>query len=255
MSNSKSVSRRKNAGEHWIVWTAILAAIFVLIVVSSVLVIKRSVFLGVSGAKDGFSDAYENACDSTYQQFWETAYNISEESHHVSNDVAISISSVKEKSNLEVLKVSDVVYIISDADDTKSGTTSWLKVNGTGVFTVNLTAAEYLVDNNRHYVLVRIPSPVLDSDNISIDSFESLFYKENKMNFSNSVQNGERLAQAQLNEARQQIQEDFLASENYDKIAKSSAESMIVALIKGLNSDISDLQVNVEFYKTEANMG
>ena len=68
------------------------------------------------------------------------------------------------------------------------------------------------------------------------------------MNFSNSVQSGERLAQAQLNEAQQQIQEDFLASENYEKIAKTSAESMVEALIKGLNSEISDLQVQVEFY-------
>lgn len=248
MNNSISVPRRKKAGDNWIIWTAILAAVLILICVSSILVIKRSVSLGVSGAKDGFANGYETARNSTYQQFYDTAYQISEDSHHVSNEVAISISTVKEKSNLEVLKVSDVVYIITDAGDTKSGTTSWLKVNGTGIFTVNLTAAEYLVDNNRHYVLVRIPAPVLDTDNISIDSFESLFYKENKMNFSNSVQSGERLAQAQLNEAQQQIQEDFLASENYEKIAKTSAESMVEALIKGLNSEISDLQVQVEFY-------
>lgn len=248
MSNATNLSRRKKAGDHWIIWTVILAIALILILVSSVLIVRRSVALGVSGAKDSFSDSYENARSDTYQKFWDTAYHIAEESHHVSNDVAISISAVKEKSSLEVLKVSDVVYIVSDAEDTKSGTTSWLKVNGTGVFTVNLTAAEYLVDNNRHYILVRIPSPILDPDNISIESVESLFYKENKWSPDNSVQSGEQLAQAQLNEAQQRIQEDFLENENYDKIAKASAKSMVSALIKGLNSDIDDLQVNVEFY-------
>ena len=157
MSINTNISRRKKVGDNWIVWTIVLAIVLVLICILSVLIIKRSIFLGVTGVKDGFSDAYEDARLDTYQQFRDTAYKISEEAHHVSNDVAISISAVKEKSNLEVLKVSDVVYIITDSEDTKSGTTSWLKVNGTGVFTVNLTAAEYLVDNYRHYVLVRIP--------------------------------------------------------------------------------------------------
>lgn len=249
MNNSNSISSRKTVGDNWLVWSVILTTILLVICVASIFVIKHSIALGVSSAQEGFADAYSEARSDSYQKFWDAAYNISEQSHHVSNDVAISISAVKEKNNLEVLKISDIVYIVTESEDTKSGTTSWLKVSGTGVFTVNLTAAEYLVDNCRQYILVRIPLPVLESENISVDSAESLFYKENKWNPSNSIQNGEQLARAQLNEAQQKIQEDFLANEEYTKLAKSSAISMISALIRSLNSDIEGLQVEVEFYK------
>lgn len=246
MSNAKSTSHRKTHDNGWLIWSVILSVILVIICVASIFVIKRSVILGVSAAKDRFSDVYSSARTDTYQDFWDTAYRISEASHHVKNDVAISIGAVKEKSNLEVLKVSDAVYIVTDAKDTKSKTTSWLKVNGTGVFTVNLTAAEYLVDNSRRYILVRIPMPILDS--ISIDSFEPLLFNEKKWNRNNSVKNGEDLAQEQLREARQEIQNDFLKNQDYTTYAKNSAKSMIPALIKGLNPDIPDLQVEVEFY-------
>ena len=101
-----------------------------------------------------------------------------------------------------------MVYIIDDGTETESGTTSWLKVSGTGVFTVNLTAAEYVIDNERHYVLVRVLKPVLDSSNISIENFETLYFSENVWRNDNSVRSGEILARNQLSEAKQKIQED-----------------------------------------------
>ena len=64
----------------------------------------------------------------------------------------------------------------------------------------------------------------------------------------NSVKSGEDLAKNQLSEAKQNIQEDFEANEQYSKLAEASTQSMLSALIRGVNPDIEDLEVEVEFY-------
>ena len=246
MSNRKISSKKKS---RWIVWTIILALFLCIIVIASIFVVRYSISKGITTASNAFLGAFEDAKDDTYSQFHDAAYELAEKGHHVSNDVTISISSIKERSSLEVLSVSDVVYIFTDAE-TKSGTTSWLKVTGTGKFTVNLTSAEYVVDSERRHVLVRVPRPELDSKNISIDNVETLLFKENKWNvIDNSVKSGHELAQNQVSEARQRIQMDFEENEQYAKFAESSTVSMLSALIKGFNPDVEDLVVNVEFYE------
>ena len=246
MSNRRATSSKKSGG--WIALSIIFALILIGIAGYSYYFIRHSISNGVSTAKDSFLSAYADTREETYAQYHDLAFEVSEAEHHVSNDVTISISAIKEKSILEVLRVSDVVYIIDDGTETESGTTSWLKVSGTGVFTVNLTAAEYVIDNERHYVLVRVLKPVLDSSNISIENFETLYFSENVWRNDNSVRSGEILARNQLSEAKQKIQEDFEANEQYSKLAETSTESMLAALIRGINPDILDLQVVVEFY-------
>ena len=246
MSNRRSTSSQKGGG--WIALSIIFALILIGIAGYSYYFIRYSISNGVSTARDSFLSAYADTREETYAQYRDLAFEVSEAKHHVSNDVTISISAIKEKSVLEVLRVSDVVYIIDDGTETESGTTSWLKVSGTGVFTVNLTAAEYVIDNERHYVLVRVPKPVLDSSNISIENFETLYFSENVWRNDNSVRSGEILARNQLSETKQKIQEDFEANEQYSKLAETSTQSMLAALIRGINPDIPDLQVVVEFY-------
>ena len=100
-------------------------------------------------------------------------------------------------------------------------------------------------------MLVRVPKPVLDSSNISIDNFETLYFAENIWRSDNSVKSGEALARNQLSEAKQRIQEDFEVNEQYSKLAEASTESMLAALIKGINPEVENLQVEVEFYYIE----
>lgn len=247
MSSRKVPSKQKSS---WIAWTIILSLVLVAIAGASFYVVRFSIENGISIAKDSFLSSYSAAKDETYNQYHDIAFQYSEAKYHVSNEVTISIHAVKEKSALEVLRVSDVVYIISDSEDTKSGTTAWLKVPGTGVFTVNLTAAEYVIDNDRHSVLVRVPQPELDSNNIAIDAekIEVLHFSEKVWSVDSSMRSGEELIRNQLSEAMQRIQEDFEANEQYSKLAQASAEAMIKALIKGINPDIADLEVRVEFY-------
>lgn len=207
---------------------------------------------GIKKGCEAAQTAFEESCSETsseiYDRFREYAYASAEAEHHVSNRVSISVGQVKEKAELEVLKVSDVVYIITDSSETKNGTVSWLKVHGKGMFTVNLAAAEIIVDNDRRYVLIRVPSPELNETTIELDEFELLHFEEQKWRRGNSIGAGEKLADAQRKEAKQRIQEDFKASIDYTEYAKNSTQYMLAALIKGFNPDVEDLEVDVEFY-------
>ena len=246
--SARKVSSASKGGK-WIVWTVCLVLLLFLTVLGSILVIRYSIAYGVTTAKETFIETYTNTRKETYKHFYELVFGISEKEHHVHNDVTINVKDIKEKSELEVLYVSDVVYIIEDEADTPSGTATWLKVPGTGVFTVNLAASEFIIDNGRSHILVRSPKPAFDSESISIDlnNVERLYFSQ-KWNSENTAKTGESLAREHLSEASSLIQEDFEAEEQYFIMAKSSAESMIRALLKGLNPDVPDLQVDVEFF-------
>ena len=245
MSKKKESSTNNSS---WISLSVVFVVVMFIVLLASIVIVRYSIKKGVSTATDSFQEAYKESREDTYTKYKDMAYKMSESGYHVSNRVAISINAVKEKSELNVLRVNDVVYIITEKNETKSGTSSWLKVSGKGVFSVNMTAAEYVVDNTRRHVLVRVPRPVIDSSNISIDKTEILHFKENKWNSENSVKSGEDLARDQLGEAKQKIQEDFESNEQYAKLAESSTTSILEALIKGINPDIEDLNVEVEFY-------
>lgn len=177
------------------------------------------------------------------------SYNFAEARNHVKNRGLISIESIQEKADLEVLKVSDVEYITNEKTEDK--VTSWLEVPGTGVFTVNLSMGEFIIDDMRHYVLARVPKPEIKTYNIDInqEKINILAYQNNHWFFDNgSVDEGESIAQRQLSEAKTKIQEDILSNERYFEIAKSSAESIIKQLIRSLNENIPDIDIEIEFY-------
>lgn len=177
------------------------------------------------------------------------SYNMGEASNHVKNRGTISIESVQEKAELEVLKVSDVEYITNEKKEDK--VTSWLEVPGNGVFTVDLSMSEFIVDDARHYVLARVPKPEINAENIEIETqkVKIIAYENNHWVFDNgSVEEGEELVRKQLSEAQTKIQEDIQSNERYFDIAQTSARNNIKQLIKSLNEDIPSLDIEVEFF-------
>lgn len=201
---------------HWLLVTVILAFVALLVIISSI-------------------------------KLW--SYNMGEASNHVKNSGTIGVESVQEKAELEVLKVSDVEYITNNKSEDK--VTSWLEVPGNGVFTVDLSLSEFVVDDARHYVLVRVPKPEIQAENIEIDTqkVKILAYENNHWVFDNgSVEEGEKLVLNQLSEAQTKIQEDIQSNERYFEIAQTSARNNIKQLIKSLNEDVSDLDIEVEFF-------
>ena len=153
---------------------------------------------------------------------------------------------MKETANLEVLNVSDTEYIVSEDKDNGKGITSWLEVPGQGTYIVNLQAAEFIVDNEREYVLVRAPYPEITNISIDYGNVKKLLFKNNIFDDSYSV--GEDLARAQLNSADLLIKKEFASNQHFYLSAQDAAVSSIQCLVKQLNPKLPDLTVDVEFY-------
>ena len=202
---------------------------------------SATVAKGIAAANDAYSSSRVDTEKSVYQMFYDAA----EARYHVRNEEAISVDNIREKANLEVLKVCDVEYIIQEGDKNNKGITSWLEVPGEGMFTVDLETSEFIVDNQHRHITARIPNPVLSECRVIYQDVVTLEFKNNA--FHDSIRDGEDLAKKQLNEAYMKIMTEFTSNPKFFLAARSSAEKMVVNLIKSVNPDIPDLTVEVDF--------
>lgn len=101
-------------------------------------------------------------------------------------------------SRLEVLRDSDSEFVIENAKDNDQNIPSWLEVQGIGVFTADLEAAEFIRDDVRQYVLVRLWKPELTDCTIEGTGKS---YWHNDL-FNDSVKIDFQLSQHQMCEVR-----------------------------------------------------
>ena len=200
--------------------------------------------VGANALKDKFDTEYTAKKDDVAalvtDAFWESA----EEKYHVKNTVAIEIGTIREMLLLEVLKVSDVEYIVQEEDS--NNILSWLEVPGEATFVVDLEAGEYIIDEERAHVTIRLPYPELSNVKINYGGVKKLLFKDDIFDGSYSV--GEALARQQLSEAELLIKREFMSNQNYYLNAQKAASAMIENLVCQLNPEVVDLEVTVEFY-------
>lgn len=227
----------------WRIVTIVSIALIAIFVMVNVLLSTLFVQNAARGAKEGYKDGKQSAYDDVYNRYESLSHDTAEKLNHVKNRGFISVDGISKPANLEVLKVSDVVFVYTDASSTNQ---SWLQIPGTGMFIVDLTMGEYIVDNEHQHVLVRVPAPVFDAERISIDlsSVEILDSELKKGNVSDGV----KLAQQQIADGERAIQEDIEANQMYFKYAREAAKTQISNLIVAMNPDIPDLSVDVDFY-------
>lgn len=225
--------------------------LYILIGIVAVILLNS---LGKTAVK-AFAKAKTAEEENTYNNYYEASFAKAEKEYHVSNRVKIQVDSVKEKASLDVLEVSSVADIIDDGTENDQGAISWLEATGTGVFVVDLAAGEYLVDQERNRVLVRVPEPKFDR--LKISKTEQKLFKDNTIKIlgtfqfnDGSTQAGEALAQKQRIQANTQLREEIVSNQRFFESAKSSAENLIINLVKELNRDIPDLIVEVEFIQS-----
>ena len=219
---------------------------FVIIAVSVIiglLLIPKAVNRATRFAQDAYASAKDRAAEDAYQKFYDTAFASAERKYHVSNNIAIEVASVREEANLEVLRVSDVEYVIESKEDNEDGIDTWMEFYGDGVYTVDMRASEFIIDSDRQYVLVRVPKPELT--NCKITQTNRLFWKDKWRNESNAV--GTELAADMRNEGYTKLNNYMKSNAQFYKSAKISAQTVISDLVKGLNSELPDLVVEVEF--------
>ena len=227
----------------WIIIVLIVAAVLLFACYQLVIII------GVSGFRENYSKAYDAQKNATYQEKYNTYKSSAEKIYHVSNRVSVYLGDLKEEEKLKVLHVSDIEYVIEDKDDNADNIISWLEVPGEGDFVVDLKAGEYIIDEERAHVLVRIPEPELENVAIDYRNVEKLLFKNDVWNESYKI--GEDLARRQLVEAELLIKKEFSSNQNYYKNAEKAAKSTIETLIKQLNANVDNLTVDVEVIHTK----
>ncbi len=217
--------------------------LILLLLAGSIMLIRGGIEAGASALINSYNASYNTEKDSSYQKLYESAFDRAEKNYHVSNTVIISLGDMEEMQKLEVLTANDVEFITEDRDNNTGNVTAWLEVEGQGTFVIDLKAAEYVIDNDHRYVLVRIPNPELT--NISIIRTTKCLFSDDWKN--EDYREGVNLAIKQRNEASLQIQKALLSNQYIFSNAKDVSVSMIRNLVKQFNPDIPELEVEVEF--------
>ena len=226
---------------------SVVGVLTVLFLAVAVVLLIAGAANGIGAVRDAFEQAKAASAGVAYQAFYDTSYDAAEHDYHVKNRAFITLSGIRETAELEVLSVSDIVYVTKNKEGIRD-TLLWMQVPGTGVFTLDLAAGEFLVDNERRSVYARLPRPTLSADNITIDYGNVKKLKEESSWFWTSIQEGEELVKQQLNEAQIKIREDIMSNKEYYEYAEESARSLLETWIHAVNKDVDDLTVEIEFY-------
>jgi len=226
----------------------------------SIFLIIAAVPLLLFWAGNKLSDAAENgakAADAAYNvakadtvnaiitPAYQAAYQRAEKENHVANEVSIVVDSLQLKSDLRVLEVYDVEYSIHTADSNEAKIDSWLMIPGKGAFTVDMKAAEFIIDDERDYVMVRVPRPELKNCGIIYEEVKKLLYENGGCNEDPKF--GEEQARKQLEEGYLLIQDRLCSDPMFYNSAENAARNIITSMVKALNVDVKNLTVDVEF--------
>lgn len=109
-----------------------------------------------------------------------------------------------------------------------------------------MAACEYVVDNERKYVLLRVPKPVLGDISIDEKNKKTLLYRDDGL-FDKNQQYAADLDEKQTNDAKKKLEKKMRGNQEYYTKAEQSAKIVIKNMVEMLNYDIDDLKVEVEF--------
>lgn len=246
--NVDFLKRKKN----FIITSVVLAAFLCV----GVFLLGNGLSILIETYRSEYEAAEEEKENEVYNEFWERSFELAEANYHVSNRVTIQIERIQEEAKLEVLRASDVSYQIYDESKgnipvvswvqgmLQGDTTVWLEVPASGIFTVDLQKSEFIIDNDRKYVLIRVPKPELTEFGIDEENVKPLHIAEKGWT---NVSLGEDKTRELLQNAELSIRQGILENQENYKRAEASTANILENLVKGLNPDIPDLIVEVEF--------
>lgn len=213
-----------------------IAATIALLIVSYI-VYLRAMSASAESAYAEYKEAKETAKAEIQQKY----YDDGKKNWQTTNDVTINLGDLKEKMDLRVLELTDAEYSIRNTDNT-----AWIRVTGMGMYSVNLAAADFIVDNTNGNVTVQLMTPKLTT---KITKAELLKYENNRFIFNGSIAEGEQQADEQVKEAYALVVEEFTTNPEYLKKAKENAVETIKQLVVNYNPNVltSD-DVNVIFF-------
>ena len=238
--NRKKSKKSKNPKTRNYVSALIMLIVAVIVAAGAFWLFSNTIKKASNTAMIAYNDSKNAKSDEVYSEYYKNAFDKAEEKNHVSNRATINIDNIKELAELEVLSASDVEYVISS---TQSNV--WFEVTGEGVYTVDLSMSEVVADNERNYVLVRVPSPTLS--HVTTTNRKTLLY-ENKSIRDYSIKDGAEKALEMEKEGYEKMKRYMKTTPLFYQTAEKNAESLITSFVKECNPDIPDLQVIIEFY-------
>lgn len=232
----------------------ITLGLIVLIAALAVLTVIR----GLGSLQQSYASAKDETARRVSERYREAIYDAVEDHWHTSNRATISLGNIREESELEVLMVDDVDYVIDpktddgipviswfqDLVDGEGDTGMWLRVPGKGTFTVNLKAGEYIIDEARQTVTIRLSEPVLKNFGVDYANIALLHYEDGSRTTESG---GISQLRDNLRESEGRLRSNTVGNQYYYKRAEESARNMITTMVKQLNPDRPDLKVVVEF--------
>ena len=224
-----------------------------LVVTIGVVLAIKTVTQGAASAAQAYQeelkDSKEKARKEKYDYAYKMSYDIVESANHVKNRTALQLGGIQENADLEVLEVSGSEIVIEKAKDNKEKNEAWLEVIASGVYTVDLTCAEFIFDSENQHVWARVPKPVLDRDHFSTIYDNKLLFKNEKLINDGSIPEGEKLRVELIKEGSDKIYESLISNQEYYESAEDSAKLLIENLIKELNPEYDNLSVEIQFTK------
>lgn len=200
---------------------------------------------GLAAGMTAYENAKVQAANEVYQAYYDSSYSYAEKKHHVSNHVLINIEEVTEVNRLDVLEASYNTVAVENSKDNDSGTFSWLSMTGSAVYYVNLDTAEYIIDQPRSTVIVRLSKPAFEYR--QIDEIDELATHTKHKVLNGSVADGSSIANDLIQKGNDEIQSELAGNQENPIKAQEAAKVLITSLVKQANPEIHDLHVSVEF--------
>jgi len=250
-------SVKKKAGNGGLV---ILGALTVVFVCVSIWLFNSIISSGISSATNSFKDSKEASHQLAYDKAYNKAYNKAYEKYKVTNSISINVESFKEQSKIQVLKIYEQTVTIESEEDRKAKYRLWEKWEGSATFTVNLQESEFIIDNERKIVIVRVPEPTqsefevhqidLQDKDGDKEAEKCIFVNDGKVLMiiptDGSDAKGIQMQTEQNEKAKVLIQDSINSRiQDYLDMARKNAQSQIKNLVLELNSNINNLEVTV----------
>ena len=202
-----------------------------------------------SASDESFATAYSETKQETYDWFYHTAYDYNEEKYHVRNRATISIGNLREENALEVLSVSESWLKVTTEEDV-SDSVRWVEFNATGVYTVNLSTSEFIIDDYNHFVIVKLDQPQLG--HIALDPKVTIYkndYKKGIGKVNGNYEQGTTEAMADRREALKNLTNILESRDDDLTLAKKNTEFLLRNLIRNINTELvlTDEEIRIEW--------
>ncbi len=243
--NNKNTASKSPKGRIILILsvTGIVIVLFVFLIVYYNIIIKGSISL-----KNAYDSAYKTSYNSTYSETYnkyrDEGFFEGEAKHHTKNEVNIIVDDIKKISELEVLKVSDFDYAVSNGTENEQKINAIFEVCVYGVYKINLNLSEFIVDNEHRTVIVRLPE--LQLDNFT-HKYDMLYFSKDGLLKNGDYSEGENFAKMQINETENKIIENLKCNQENLNSARESAKTCIENIIYTFNPDIPRADIKVLF--------